>query len=122
MQDLPVGTQIKNTANIYFDYNPAVVTNTTLNTIGSFTGIHSSVISDQIKIFPNPAQNILMIDFGNNKSGTVEIIDLQGRMITNKNVMNDAKTEITISGLANGMYLLRVTVEMNVQNIRFIKN
>jgi hypothetical protein len=31
--NLPAGTQIQNTANIYFDYNPAVVTNTTLNTI-----------------------------------------------------------------------------------------
>ena len=31
--DLAPGTQIQNTAGIYFDYNPAVVTNTTTNTI-----------------------------------------------------------------------------------------
>jgi hypothetical protein len=35
--DLPAGTQIQNTANIYFDYNPAVVTNTTINTIEDST-------------------------------------------------------------------------------------
>ena len=31
---LLVGTQIRNTAAIYFDYNAPVITNTTLNTIG----------------------------------------------------------------------------------------
>jgi hypothetical protein len=32
-ENLPVGSSITNTAHIYFDFNPAVVTNTTLNTI-----------------------------------------------------------------------------------------
>jgi uncharacterized repeat protein (TIGR01451 family) len=32
---LPIGTQITNTASIYFDNNPAVVTNTTVNTVSS---------------------------------------------------------------------------------------
>lgn len=31
--DLPVGTQIENTAHIYFDQNPPIVTNTTQNTV-----------------------------------------------------------------------------------------
>lgn len=33
--NLPLTTEIENTAHIYFDFNPAIVTNTTLNTIGS---------------------------------------------------------------------------------------
>ncbi|MBL0315044.1 MAG: T9SS type A sorting domain-containing protein [Flavobacteriales bacterium] len=37
--DLPVGTAIDNTANIYFDLNEAVVTNTTLNTIFECNGV-----------------------------------------------------------------------------------
>ncbi|MDF3025721.1 MAG: repeat domain in Vibrio, Colwellia, Bradyrhizobium and Shewanella [Fluviicola sp.] len=32
-EGLPIGTSLKNTANIYFDYNPAVVTNTTIHTL-----------------------------------------------------------------------------------------
>lgn len=31
--NLPIGTVIENTAHIYFDFNPAIVTNTTLNTL-----------------------------------------------------------------------------------------
>lgn len=33
LPNLPLGTSIYNTANIYFDFNPAIVTNTTINTI-----------------------------------------------------------------------------------------
>ncbi|MBK6836829.1 MAG: hypothetical protein IPG89_22240 [Bacteroidetes bacterium] len=36
------GTQIKNTAYIYFDFNEPVITNTTINTIETITGIKSS--------------------------------------------------------------------------------
>lgn len=32
-QDLPIGTSIRNTAAIYFDYNEPIITNTTVNTI-----------------------------------------------------------------------------------------
>src|SRR5690606_19417277 len=32
-KDLDFGTEIKNTAYIYFDFNPPIITNTTLNTI-----------------------------------------------------------------------------------------
>ncbi len=31
--NLPIGTTIENTAHIYFDFNPAIVTNTTVNTL-----------------------------------------------------------------------------------------
>ncbi|WP_027419578.1 FG-GAP-like repeat-containing protein [Crocinitomix catalasitica] len=34
LEDLSAGTQIKNYADIYFDANPPVITNTTINTIG----------------------------------------------------------------------------------------
>lgn len=33
VEGLPVGTQIENTAGIYFDYNEPIITNTTLNTL-----------------------------------------------------------------------------------------
>ena len=43
----PIGTQIKNTASIYFDLNPAVVTNTTVSTISlSTTGIRNITAGD----------------------------------------------------------------------------
>jgi hypothetical protein len=39
LNNLPIGTQIKNTAYIYFDFNEAVITNTTVNTLSVNVGV-----------------------------------------------------------------------------------
>jgi len=52
---LPVseGTQIENTAHIYFDFNPAIITNTELTTIETPTGISSSNSSGNVWVNAN---------------------------------------------------------------------
>src|SRR5204863_1735372 len=52
-----VGTQINNTAYIYFDFNAPVVTNTTINTVISSVGIATINNDLQVSVFPNPTQN-----------------------------------------------------------------
>lgn len=47
----PKGTKITNTASIFFDFNPPIVTNTTMNTIGVPQYL------DSYKIYPNPTSN-----------------------------------------------------------------
>jgi uncharacterized repeat protein (TIGR01451 family) len=39
MPNLPIGTEIENTAYIYFDFNPAIVTNTTYNINQTMLGL-----------------------------------------------------------------------------------
>lgn len=46
VMNLPIGTTIENSAGIYFDFNPPIITNTTLHTIDSFTTI--TLITDTI--------------------------------------------------------------------------
>lgn len=50
-EDLPTGTQIFNTANIYFDANPAIVTNTKINTIYDCESILSNFEISEIYCF-----------------------------------------------------------------------
>ncbi|MFZ1824712.1 MAG: hypothetical protein WAU21_03870, partial [Chitinophagales bacterium] len=56
---LPVGTQIKNNAAIYFDYNPAVITNTAYTTLQLY--IPDFIADDQlfqkVIVYPNPSDN-----------------------------------------------------------------
>ena len=56
--NLPVGTQIRNTAYIYFDFNAPVVTNTTVNTL-TIPSVVSEVNPDKtiFTIFPNPVSS-----------------------------------------------------------------
>jgi len=52
---LPLGTQFKNTAAIYFDFNEAVITNTTVNTLGELS-VEDAMKADEgnISIYPKP--------------------------------------------------------------------
>jgi len=52
---LPLGTQFQNTAYIYFDFNPPVVTNTTINTLSS---IPSVVLSSNSSVCSGNCTNI----------------------------------------------------------------
>jgi hypothetical protein len=57
------GTQIKNTAYIYFDFNEPVVTNTAINTIETITGITSQslILTMEWNVYPNPSTGVLYI-------------------------------------------------------------
>ena len=72
--DLPIGTQIDNTAYIYFDINPAIVTNTTVNTRSDWPNgiptISGGAMSAQV--VPNPANDKAIITF-KGATGNVEL-------------------------------------------------
>ncbi|MFK7784199.1 MAG: T9SS type A sorting domain-containing protein, partial [Crocinitomicaceae bacterium] len=49
--NVPVGTQIKNTAEIYFDYNPPIITNTVINTLYNCSNL--SLIMSSLSVCEN---------------------------------------------------------------------
>ncbi|AFL80794.1 hypothetical protein Aeqsu_1301 [Aequorivita sublithincola DSM 14238] len=73
-----------------------------------------------LKIFPNPAQNKLIIHSANNDFDSISIIDINGRQILSKENFNS--NEIDVSSLKTGMYF--ITIETSEGNItkKFIKN
>lgn len=98
------GTEIKNTAHIFFDYNEAVITNTTLNTISYPDGFSETEI-DALKLYPNPTDG--KINFTGTLSGEkFAIYDLTGKMIYSGTI---SLNQMDVSFLKNGMYLLEVS-------------
>ena len=57
---LPLLTEFRNKASIYFDFNPPIVTNEVLNTIGS---LNTSFLenTDIVYLFPNPSKGLLSV-------------------------------------------------------------
>ncbi|MBS1683305.1 MAG: DUF11 domain-containing protein [Bacteroidetes bacterium] len=103
--NLPIGTQVKNTANIYFDFNQPVVTNTTVNTRSDLTGFNtiSNSGSMQVSITPNPVQAQSQVHF----SGTTGDISFELMEVTGRKVMETTTDkDFLLSGatLAPGMY------------------
>lgn len=112
-----VGDIVPNTAEIYFDFNPAVITNTfetefTEETVLSNREYNSVAFS----IFPNPANDIVEFKFTNNITNNVniEIYNIQGKLILNSvNQIKESALQINISALKSGMYFLKVNDGVN---------
>jgi len=72
-------------------------------------------------IYPNPANTTLMIE-AENQISSYEIIDLQGRMITYRQNVNNSNTMVDVSPLAAGMYFIKVVDSKQKKIVRkFIK-
>jgi fimbrial isopeptide formation D2 family protein len=100
-ENLPVNSEIENTAYIYFDFNPAIITNTTYNT-NTFLSV-SELKKASFSVYPNPAGNSVKMSVGM-KGNTLRILDMKGKEIL-KTVFDNATT-IDISGISNGIYSL----------------
>src|ERR1043165_5583899 len=107
--NMPVGTEITNTADIYFDYNAPVATNTTSTTITNVTSV--AVIKQAgdnvgLSLYPNPANNNVTISLRNNQPGTtITLTDITGRkMYTSE--MAAAQKQLSTANLAVGIYFV----------------
>jgi hypothetical protein len=77
---LPLKTKLKNTAAIYFDQNPPIITNTVCNIIDEIVNIEDvSVIPYKLSIFPNPFSNSLTLK--SSQKQTILIYDLHGKIV-----------------------------------------
>ena len=76
--------------------------------------IHSDLVS--INSYPNPATDFLVIETKWSKpvSGTIAIVDINGKLIQSSPILND-KQRIDVSSLSNGNYFYRFNNESGQQ-------
>jgi uncharacterized repeat protein (TIGR01451 family) len=115
------GTEITNTAAIYFDFNEPVITNTTLNTIAWPENVTSESLN-QIYVYPNPADKELFILHESFNISEWYIIDILGKMQTTQKINQGSLQKINIEGLNSGLYILKIlSTEGNYISVKFIK-
>jgi uncharacterized repeat protein (TIGR01451 family) len=116
------GTQIDNTAHIYFDYNPAIVTNTTVSTIDMSMGVTERDAEISSMIYPNPASDRITIEFGEETSGVLLLVDMTGKVVKTKMLSKDKKAEIGLEGLSSGLYGISLPgVQLKQNRIQVIR-
>ncbi|MDQ6470215.1 T9SS type A sorting domain-containing protein [Flavobacterium sp. LHD-80] len=71
------------------------------------------------QFYPNPVQDILTIK-NNSIINDVEIIDVTGKSVVFKKI-NDLQSEIDLSNLSSGVYLMKVKSEGREKTIKIIK-
>lgn len=64
---------------------------------------------NEIKIYPNPSKGIFNLLLGNEGAQKIEVYDLNGRLILNQKLANNAiETKIDLSDLSSGIYFVKI--------------
>ena len=114
------GTEVFNTAHIFFDHNPAIVTNTTYNINVDNLGLTDLTQEIDVKLFPNPANESISIE-ADNRIDNVEIYSVDGKLCWSS-TPNQSEVKLNISDFKSGLYLVRIQSQDITKTLRFIKN
>ena len=110
------GTQFKNTAAIYFDYNAPIITNTTINTLNNvLSSIEENALLDNsdVVLYPNPATDNLsiIINAKSSNKGQVNVLDITGKVLSSQNITLENGNNVinqNTNDLTSGIYFVQV--------------
>lgn len=114
-QNLVLGDQMDNTAHIFFDFNEAIITNTTITTVVQTLSAREDDLF-QVIVHPNPVKDILNIQT-ESPLDRVELYNLQGQLMT-----TTTDSIIDITGFKTGMYILKIHNQEAQQTLKIVKD
>jgi hypothetical protein len=80
----------------------------------------SEITATAVRLYPNPANDVLFIS-SDSDVNRVEVYNLLGQNVMSTNI-DSKQTELNVSDLDAGMYLIKVYDENGAQTHRFLKN
>lgn len=89
------------------------------------TNMRKSLNAGRVSLYPNPANNKLVVSYEIIKEGAVQlqVFNTNGDMLDNRSIQHDNAgnfdTSFDIAHLANGIYLMRIVQNNEIKNIRF---
>lgn len=110
-----VGTELKNKADIFFDYNFPVTTNeflTTIQVMGT-----DEIVVPTIEIYPNPVKDFLNFKT-DEKILKIEVYDVLGRLISSNKVFDN---RVDLSELKAGNYIVKAFTDKGIKNSKVNK-
>ena len=112
-----LGDVIENTAEIFFDFNAPIITNTAITTVVEPLGVDEFLLNSNIIIYPNPVSDFLNIDLDSSLLfEKVEIYSLLG-----KNVKTEYTTAVNLNNLTSGFYIIKVSTDKGTFISKVIK-
>ena len=120
------GTSITNRADIYFDYNEPVLTNTVETVVATPQAIDEFVVYDDgLGVYPSPSTGILSIGWqrGELTNGQITVFDALGRNVETQNVQRiggGTFVNMDLSELPQGTYTVWLQGEGVNARTRFV--
>lgn len=111
VQDQPDGTVLNNFADIYFDFNEPIRTNTTVHTIDRFLSVNDVDNNLNVQVYPNPFKGFtnILINTEDNSDAVITITDVVGKTIDSFTVKSGKMHQYNASHLASGVYMYSVS-------------
>jgi len=126
--NVAAGDVINNTANIFFDYNLPVATNTSVTTIVFPNSVENiSTLPNSIHLFPNPTNGTIAISYSLPKSSDVRIGiynsygQLANEISNGWQTAGRQETVFDVQKLAMGIYFVKVIVDGNATVLKLAK-
>lgn len=117
-EDLITTDFVEADANIYFDFNFPVLTNTA-NTTFETLSVDEFEEEQTVRLYPNPSDTIVTIEAASTIQA-VDMYDMQGRIILSKEA-NNQTAFIDVSQFADGMYFLVIKTNTGEITKRVLK-
>jgi uncharacterized repeat protein (TIGR01451 family) len=117
-----IGDIIPNVAEIFFDFNPAIVTNTCTTEFVPLLGVNTFE-SDTFEYYPNPTSDTITFHLKNTSTTieTITVMDILGKTLLTK-TNNHSNAFIDLSSLSKGMYLVKVKAAGQEKTVKINKN
>jgi len=116
------GDEIGNIANIYFDFNPPVITEPSV-LVAEFSTSVLEGASPILQVRPNPSDGPVFIQLSGDgaMNGTVRLLAPDGRELFTQR-MAGATLALDVAGLSSGIYLIEYTAMDGIRSIsRFVR-
>jgi hypothetical protein len=79
-----------------------------------------NIVTDNIKIFPNPANQLLNVILEDGQIGKIDIFNLLGQKVLTKNLL-EQNNQLGIESLSSGTYLVNILIGEKTVHKTFIK-
>jgi hypothetical protein len=114
-----VGDIIPNSAEIYFDYNPAIVTGT-FNTEFTEALAMPGFNTGNLLLYPNPAKNSFSVSLaqGTGQIQSIELYDVIGEKVKTAASNNSSDVNVDVSNLSAGVYFVQINTVNGQKVIR----
>lgn len=116
-----VGDIISNTASIFFDTNPAIVTNTFQTKFVAQLAT-PAFSTNHFTLYPNPAKSDITVKMLDNTFvKQIKLMDMQGRIIKADVFSSSNSSEtIKLNDISNGNYIIEITSNTNQKELKKI--
>lgn len=117
--DFAVSAGTANTvSNQFLIDNVSVSAVATENLLGTNTNILS--VKD-FSVFPNPTKDIVNVSNTSASINSIEVTDLNGRVVKTVNAIDASNTQVNISDLSSGVYMMKIVSDQGTTTKKVIK-